>query len=356
MRENNHYWQVMCQEYERAAGSRPTQDSDVGIRFAALAQVLEELDAHMLLLERQSLPQTATGSYLDRHAAQRGLTRKGAVQAVGRLRFTRTSAATEDIPIPKGLVCTTVGTPLCRYVTTQGAVLAAGQTQVEVPAQAQEGGVDSNTAKHTVNAMVTPVGYVSAVTNPEPFTGGMDAETDEQLRRRLLESYAIVSNGTNAAFYRKEALEQEGVYSAKVLSRARGVGTVDVVLGGFGTPAGSTAVQALQAHLQERKEINVDVKVQAAVAKPQNIAVQVQCAANITANTLLEQVRQTVTRQMRELGVGEPLRIARLTQQIMNLAGVENCRITTPAADVAAEERELIVLGTLTAAEVKADG
>ena len=70
--------------------------------------------------------------------------------------------------------------------------------------------------------MVTPVQGITGVTNPAAFAGGEDEEGDEELRRRLLESYRSISNGTNRAYYLKEALAFEGVASAAVLTGRRG--------------------------------------------------------------------------------------------------------------------------------------
>ena len=65
--------------------------------------------------------------------------------------------------------------------------------------------------------LVTAVGSVDGVENPEGFSGGQDAETDDELRSRLLESYHAISNGSDAAYYRRLALAQDGVASVQVI-------------------------------------------------------------------------------------------------------------------------------------------
>ena len=87
---------------------------------------------------RQAFPQTAEGEYLDLHAQLRSLERKEATRAVGALRFTAGEASENDRAIPLGTVCMTAG--LVRFETTQAAVLSAGATQVDVPAQAVQPG------------------------------------------------------------------------------------------------------------------------------------------------------------------------------------------------------------------------
>ena len=93
-----------------------------------------------------------------------------------------------------------------RFETTEAGVLKAGQTSAQVRARAVEPGAAGNAAAGTVRAMaVAPVG-VSRCTNPEAFSGGLDAEGDESLRERVLETFRRMPNGANAAFYQQEAL------------------------------------------------------------------------------------------------------------------------------------------------------
>lgn len=134
-----------------------------------------------------------------------------------------------------------------RFVTTAEGRIAAGETEALVPAQAEQPGSTGNAAAGSVTVLVTAVGSVDGVENPEGFSGGQDAETDDELRSRLLESYHAVSNGSNAAYYRRLALAQDGVASVQVIQRPRGSGSVDLVIAGGGrgrlrrTPSGSWA-------------------------------------------------------------------------------------------------------------------
>lgn len=57
--------------------------SDVGIRFAVLAEQLALLQQELETAQQQAFAQTATGQALEMHAAQRGLSRKQAVYASG---------------------------------------------------------------------------------------------------------------------------------------------------------------------------------------------------------------------------------------------------------------------------------
>ena len=115
---------------------------DLAVRLYAAAAQVYALYVQADWVARQAFPQTAEGEYLDLHAQLRSLERKEATRAVGTLRFTAGEASENDRAIPLGTVCMTAG--LVRFETTQAAVLSAGATQVDVPAQAVQPGSAGN--------------------------------------------------------------------------------------------------------------------------------------------------------------------------------------------------------------------
>ena len=205
------YLSAMRAEYRRLTGTLPGEDSDIGIRMALLANQLELLEEELTALKRSADPETAEGTMLDRHADSRGLRRKEAATATGLLRFRRKGAAAQEILLPQGLVAATTGAEPVRFITTEAGRIAAGETEALIPAQAEQSGSGGNAAAGSITLLVTAVGAVEEVENPQAFSGGQDAETDEELRSRLLASYHAVSNGSNAAYYQRLALAQDGV-------------------------------------------------------------------------------------------------------------------------------------------------
>lgn len=101
------------------------------------------------------------------------------------------------------------------YVTTR--MVAIDETgKVLAPIQADIAGSEGNALPDTVIDIVTPLVGVDSVTNPEPISGGRDAETDQELRRRYeLSLSAGGSPSTNGI--RAEVLGVEGVRTATVV-------------------------------------------------------------------------------------------------------------------------------------------
>lgn len=272
MKTTEEIYQTLLAAFAQRAGFTPEADCDLAVRLYAAAAELQALGIQSEWVLDQSFPQTARGVYLDYHAQMRGIARTAATKAVGTLRFSVERAPSTALSIAAGTACMTEGET--RFQTTAEAVLAAGELSVDAPAEALEPGRSGNAAAGTIVILTAcPVG-ITGCTNPAPFTGGSDQEDDASLRSRILESYQRLPNGANAAWYEQTAMGHEGVAAARAVGRARGIGTVDVYIAtAAGLPNG-TLLAAVQADLQERREIAVDVQVKAPAAVEMDVSAE----------------------------------------------------------------------------------
>lgn len=183
-------------------------------------------------------PKFCTGQYLDYHAALRNLTRKPAQYATGTITFT----GTEGLEIPAGYMCSTESIndiPSYDYVTTEDATIGSSGT-VTVPAQASTAGSAQNAGANTVTINSTGYEDITAVTNPVPFTGGIDEESDESLLERIQEfdQQQGDSGVGNPADYKRWAESVPGTGSANVIRSTTTSGLVTIILtDGNGDPA-----------------------------------------------------------------------------------------------------------------------
>ena len=337
----------MQTRYHELAGFEADDASDIGIRLKVLAEQIYELCAEAQRVEKQIFPQTGDGIYLDMHAETRGIKRKEALAAVGRLRFRRENPAVSDIDIEAGIICSTRLSPQVRFITTEPGILPAGENSVTIPAVAMDYGAVGNVAANAVSVMVSAAPGISLVENPQSFSGGVDAESDEALRDRLLKSYMYISNSTNSAFYYDLAMGADGVESVNIIPRARGRGTVDVIVAVQEDMPVQTVVNALQQELNVKKEVNVDVVVEAAEAVSADVNIQLEAAAGNDFDTVAENCDKAVKAYFKALHVGEKLLTAGISSAVMNTAGVKNCRIILPAADVNASNVQIVRPGNV---------
>lgn len=345
MKEINEIYEEMREAFCRETGMTLHSGSEMAIRMYAMATQIYGLYAQNSWTLQQCFPQTAKGEYLDKHAALRGLSRKAATQAQGSLRFSLESAREETLSIPSGTVCMTAG--LVRFETKQAASLPAGALFVDVPAQAVEMGEGGNVPAGSIRLMaLAPMG-ISFCTNPQAFVGGAGEEGDEPLRFRIMDSFRRMPNGANAAYYEREAKSIPQVVAVNVIGRARGRGTVDVVVAGAVSSPGAEVIAAVQAHLQTQREIGVDVQTLPPTEVPFDLSIQVRIRRGVDVQGSKGQVERILSSYFNGSRLGESILRAKLGQLIFSVDGVENYQILAPAQDVVIQPGQLPRLKTL---------
>ena len=350
MKEWTEIYEQMRGTFAQRAGFVPSEGCDSAVRLYALAAELQSLLMQADWVLDQSFPQTAQGMYLDYHAETRGITRAAAEKAAGVIRFAAADKVTAACPIEKGTVCMTAEG--VRFETTEDAAIAVGSQWVDVPAQAVEAGAGGNVIAGTVTLLsAMPVGVVQC-TNPTAFSGGCDAESDEALRGRVLASYQRLPNGANAAYYEQEAMRYPGVAAAKAVGRARGIGTVNVVIATHAGVPDAALLAAVETDLQKKREIAVDVKVLAPTVETVAVTAALKAAPGYTFAEAKAGAQSALEALFTGELLGKSVTTARLLTLLCGVEGVENVHLTAPAADVAVGSTELPMLGTVTLSEL----
>ena len=340
----------MLAVFAEASGYLPSKSCDLAARLYAAAAQIHGLYLQAQWLLDQSFPQTAMGTYLDQHAYLRGIERSAATCAVGKLRFGLTSAVGSNLTVSSGTVCMTKDG--VRFATTDDAVLKAGTLYIDVPAMALDPGRQGNAAANTVTIMAAMPAGIKACTNPEAFSGGEDEESDEALRRRLLDSYRRLPNGANAAYYEQVALSRTGVAAAVAVGRPRGIGTVDLyVATDVGIPDAALLAE-LNKYLQEKREISVDLRVLAPTARAVNIQAAVMPAPGYTFETARADADAALRAAFTGAMLGKGVTLAFLGNLLYGLDSIQNYRFYQPVSDIQASATVLPRLGVLSLSEM----
>lgn len=146
----------------------------------------------------------ATGQSLDYAVKYAGLTRRPASKATGQVTFQGDVGVNISANF---LVATSEGD--IRFLTTEACQIGADGT-VTVGVVAEQAGSDGNVIAGAIDTIVNPIPGLTSVTNQAPTTGGLDQETDAELRLRYYESLGRGGAGTVDAI-RAAVLELEGV-------------------------------------------------------------------------------------------------------------------------------------------------
>ena len=350
MKTIDEIYRELLETFSSQSGYLPSASCDLSARLYAVAAQVQALYLQAEWVMGQAFPQTAQGTYLDYHAETRGIQRSVATAAEGYLRFQVDTAAAQDLSIPAETVCMTVEGR--RFQTVEAAVLEAGELYVDVLSKALEPGSGGNVAAGTVIRMAVAPAGVKSCTNPAAFVGGADQESDEALRERVLDSFKRLPNGANAAYYEREAMNFPGVAAAKAVGRARGIGTVDVYVATEAGLPGTELLEAIEADLQAKREIAVDVEVCAPQEQTVDVTVAIQAAEGYTYDQAEDEADAAIRAHFTGDLLGKGVTLAELGHLLYSLESVSNYHFTAPAADVAAVETALPRLGSLTISDM----
>jgi uncharacterized phage protein gp47/JayE len=292
-------------------------------------------------LSRQLFPDTSEGDYLVRQASVFGLTQNPPTFATASIEFT--GANTSVVP---------AGTLLTRsdgaaYTTSADATISGGIATAEVSAVVA--GADGTCTTGVQLSLESPiVGVNSTAEVLDTIEDGVDQESVEALRVRLLERLATPAHGGTDADYVAWAKEVPGVTRAWVSPLELGPGTVVVrfVRDGDVSPIPDAGeVTAVQTKLDLEKPAHATVTAFAPTDSPLDLEIE------ITPDTTA--LRAAVTAELEDLflRVSEPgatVLLSSIRTAIGSTAGITDYTLIDPVTNTTHTSNQLPSLGTIT--------
>lgn len=347
MESYNEIYNRMKNEYISQSGFDFDEASDVAIRLRVLAGEIFKAETNAEWLKNQMFVSTATGEYLDNFAMQRGLARKPAEKAQGEITFFINEVRNTNIIIPKGTIVATSDSIPVRYVTTETRQITAGNTLVSVSSEAEKAGSSGNAMLNKVNVMVNVPADIDYAYNREEFEGGVDDESDDNLRKRIQDTFTVPANGTNSAYYKKLALSVTGITKVGVLPKVRGTGTVDVFVSNGKNNLSSASVAMAQNLISKNRELNVDVVVSAAQKKTVNLSVQVIGKEGYLSSDVVSICRNIFEEYIEETDIGGTFYLAELGKRFMNSGCIVSYEFSGSMDDIEASGSQCLSVGTV---------
>jgi len=138
--------------------------------------------------------------------------------ATGVVRLELTTVSTQDVSIAQGTQFFTStaapgsGTALY-FASTQAVVLTAGSYTVDIPVECTVTGTAGNIPAGVITS-VSSIAGTASVTNLVPMSGGVDVETDDELKQRFKDTFLRNSAGTSDWY---KALAYQNKYVSKCI-------------------------------------------------------------------------------------------------------------------------------------------
>lgn len=222
------------------------------IVISAPSQEFEKMYEQLETIQESQAIDTAGITALEGLANNVGLVRKTARRAEGSITFFRINAPTSDITIPAGTLVSTVSSvssTAIQFVTTRAVVMfsalagtylnpSTGVYEISTDIEALDAGTAGIVGPGTITTIVNSLTGIDGCYNSISTTGGLDSESEEQLRARIVAKTRGSLIGTEDGFL-SIVLAVDGVSDATVVGHGDTgrdeFGAVDIYIKGKNT-------------------------------------------------------------------------------------------------------------------------
>ena len=311
------------------------------------AGAVHMLHGHLVYITEQLFADTADDAFLERIAGVYGLQKTAAAFATGSLDVTGTPGAV----IPQFTIY--VRDDGVTFEATLGTVLLGGTGTL--PVQCTEAGATGNMDAGETLELESPITGVDSTgtVDSDGLTGGVDEETVEELRTRLLLRLRTPPAGGSEQDYIAWTLAVAGVTRAWVYRHEGGLGTVTVRFvrdNDVSIFPDAGEVAAVQTALDEQKPITAEVTAAAPTQLDVDFTIALDPDTAATRTEVEASLTDLLTREAEpgDGAGGGTILLSQIRTAIGVAVGDGDYTLTVPAADVVPAVGELPVVGTIT--------
>lgn len=310
---------------------------------SALSVEEAKLYIDMMNLFRLAFIEEGFYDYLDKRVNEFGIYRKEGEFATGEVEF----EGTVGTRIDNGSIIRINGLD---YSVIKDIVISETTEENKSPIQANEVGVQYNVPIGSVFLMAEEITGLESIVATTEVEGGIDRETDEELRTRFYETQRNNATSGNVAHYEQWAKEVDGVYNAKVTPLWNGAGTVKVAIAGRNNkPVSEEIIEKCKAYIEEVRPIGATVT----VVTPTELKINI--AANITLNSAYSKVEAEaeVLARLEEylLTVTDKVLYSNIFAMLVNCDSIVDCtevKINNQTSNINISAEQVATTGTIT--------
>ena len=278
--------------------------------------------------------------YLDMKVNEFGIFRKDGDKARGILKIT----GTDGVVIPKGTIALTDDG--LRFSLESG-VIEEGQALII--ATAEDIGKKYNVLANRIKKLEIDIFGVNSVINENEFSGGIDRETDEELKSRFFNTIRKPQTSGNIYHYEQWALEVDGVGNAIVKPLWNGAGTVKVLISDSNKqPVSGDIINKCREHIESVRPIGATVT----ISTPTLFDISVSVDVDLDNTKELEEVKGYIKESLIKYfkTCSNEVVFTKVGGVISNTEGVSDYRnltINEGTANVSIPEENIINLSSL---------
>ena len=287
----------------------------------------------------------AFDTYLDKRVGEFGVYRKEGSKATGEIKVT----GQEGTVLENGtsFLCNDLKFIMLNDVTI-------GESDDICHIEAEEVGYKYNLSSNSNFTLAEANSNIESLINEKDFSGGVDVETDEELRNRFRKVVNNPSASGNKAHYEEWALEVNGVGRAIVHPLWNGNGTVKVmVVGNDNNPVDEEIINNCKLHIEE----NMPIGCQLTVTTPTSLNVSIVANVELKEGYEIPEIKEEFETKLNEYlkTVTTELVYSKVYGILVNLLGVgdiTSLTINGNASNITIAEDKIINISAVELSEV----
>ncbi|MEH6940770.1 baseplate J/gp47 family protein [Bacillus sp. JJ722] len=230
--------------------------------------------------------------------------------------------------------------------------------KVLVLVECDQFGTIGNVPANAITLLPVTLPGIISVTNPQPFTDGYEAESDEDLIERYYDRIRTPATSNNKHHFRNWAREVTGVGEARVFPLWNGDNTVKVVIIDSNMlPASQELIDAVQEHIdpgglglgEGKSSLGSFCTVVSAIAKNINISFTVIAEDGYSIDVIKQNVSKNIIEYLKKIAFNQSfVSYAQIGSVILESEGVtdySNLLVNDDVVNVPISEEEVAVLG-----------
>lgn len=321
--------------------------------LSVLAYELEKLYVQANYILNQTFADTADFEHLEKIAANRAIYRKAATAATVQI------TADAEVPIGSRFSLKSYNYEVTEELDNANHIYAA---------VCETAGSGAN----ELLGVLTPISYISGLRTAEItaiLVAGSDAESQEDLYERYLESFSTEAFAGNITAYNQAVRAMDGVGGSKVYPVWNGPGTVKVVvIGSDGRAVSQYLVTEIQEALLPTSgtgyglaPIDHTVTVESVEEVTVNVTTQITYVSGYSWETIGEEITEKIDTYLKSIAeawtdgtadMGSLVYVSRLEAAVLEVTGVldiTNTRLNGSTFNLSLDTDQIPVLGTVVA-------
>lgn len=316
---------------QKNAGISSVSPGSIARAFAeAITTEISDLYSALKMSVEQSSLSMASGINLDYIGELYGVFRRSVTddlildRAVANIEFSINKAYTSDITIPKGtLVYNNVDNfnDIQRaYEVTEDIKIMAGLTRQYGSVRAKFPSNNITAPRNTLvkHSYISPPGVVVFCTNPKEVYATLNAESDDNYRKRIIAAIRSNSAGT-AESLRFAALSVKGVRDAKVREGSYGIGSCDLIIVPESLSTIGNIPEVVLVAANNIKPMGIRLNVRMAQKKNVDVSATLtlrQGTSTEMAKSIEGQARIFLSRYLNSLSIGSTISLQEMESQM----------------------------------------